>query len=56
MKYLAGVVLVIFLVAMMLTVGAFDDASIRGRCFEDQSCWNCETMGNKICGKDIGNE
>ena len=20
------------------------------QCQEDQSCWNCETMGNKICG------
>lgn len=20
------------------------------RCEEDQSCWDCETMGNKVCG------
>ena len=27
------------------------------RCEEDMPCWNCETMGNLICGKetDINN-
>lgn len=20
-------------------------------CQEDQACWNCETMGNKVCGR-----
>lgn len=19
-------------------------------CFEDQPCWDCKTMGNKVCG------
>lgn len=19
-------------------------------CYEDQSCWDCETMGNRTCG------
>lgn len=23
-------------------------------CVEDMACWDCETMGNKICGKDDG--
>lgn len=21
------------------------------RCTEDMACWDCETMGNQICGK-----
>lgn len=20
------------------------------RCFEDQACWDCATMGNRVCG------
>lgn len=20
------------------------------RCEEDQACWNCHTMGNRVCG------
>lgn len=23
-------------------------------CEEDQPCWNCATMGNRICGADYG--
>lgn len=23
------------------------------RCEEDQPCWDCETMGNKVCGEDL---
>ncbi len=22
------------------------------QCTEDMACWNCETMGNRICGSD----
>lgn len=22
-------------------------------CMEDEPCWNCETMGNKICGPQV---
>jgi len=22
------------------------------KCQEDMSCWNCETMGNLVCGYD----
>jgi hypothetical protein len=23
------------------------------RCEEDQPCWDCDTMGNGICGEDL---
>jgi hypothetical protein len=22
-------------------------------CEEDQPCWDCDTMGNKVCGEDL---
>lgn len=22
-------------------------------CYEDQPCWNCHTMGNKVCGPQV---
>lgn len=22
------------------------------KCLEDQACWNCETMGNQVCGRE----
>ena len=25
---------------------------VRGVCQEDQSCWDCSAMGNKICGEE----
>lgn len=28
---------------------AFNNAAAQD-CQEDEACWNCETMGNKICG------
>ena len=42
----------VLLVAALLVGGcsvtAPDTASTR--CEEDQPCWDCETMGNRICG------
>jgi hypothetical protein len=29
------------------------DGSIIARCTEDMVCWDCETMGNKVCGPVI---
>ncbi len=31
-----------------LSVGGVSAAS--ERCEEDQPCWDCETMGNQVCG------
>lgn len=28
----------------------FTPAPVVVKCYEDEPCWNCETMGNKICG------
>jgi hypothetical protein len=36
---------VVILIAMALNSG-----HSATRCTEDMSCWNCETMGNHICG------
>jgi len=38
------VLLVIFLV-FMIALG-----QPKARCEEDQACWDCHTMGNKVCG------
>lgn len=27
-------------------------ASESSACLEDQQCWDCSSMGNKICGED----
>jgi hypothetical protein len=43
------------IVAFILIVAAFAlvmaTSSHKPRCEEDEACWNCQTMGNKICGK-----
>lgn len=26
--------------------------SDKSQCNEDESCWNCHTMGNRVCGVD----
>lgn len=26
------------------------ESQVYNRCYEDQPCWNCKTMGNHICG------
>lgn len=52
----AIVALFIFTAALMPFTGACDDMSQRGRtpddvrCEEDMPCWDCTTMGNRICG------
>lgn len=42
------------LVALALTLGLLGVAVHRADaaevCHEDQPCWDCETMGNRICG------
>lgn len=38
--------------ALSLVLIPLPDSPIGGtvRCEEDQSCWDCETMGNGVCG------
>lgn len=49
------------LVVQVLVAGAIAAAMIfymatepaplnSGRCYEDMPCWNCDTMGNLVCG------
>jgi hypothetical protein len=38
--------IVFLIIALNFTV--FNQSSFR--CQEDMPCWNCETMGNHICG------
>lgn len=45
--YLAIVALIVGLfIANAIGVSKFEDAN----CEEDMPCWDCETMGNLICG------
>lgn len=50
----AGILAIVFLVMMLavLTFGVFHNNYRLDRleCQEDMACWDCETMGNKICG------
>lgn len=43
--------------AMLLALAAIAPVealnSSDSRCEEDMPCWNCETMGNKICGPSV---
>lgn len=40
-------VLILMLVSSVLTGFALSD------CQEDQMCWDCHSMGNKVCGSDL---
>ena len=39
-----------FVVYVTLNVVASPAAQVAEFCAEDMGCWDCETMGNKICG------
>ena len=63
MKYLAlkivffGVIaLALFVLGFQTTQFAmdFNDKAETTRCEEDMPCWDCNTMGNKVCGVKIG--
>lgn len=47
-------IILAFLVAVVLYFGAqgarFVVHAATGKCQEDMSCWNCETMGDRTCG------
>ena len=48
-------VLAILVLALVLWVSHVEYATEAGaqspaRCEEDMPCWDCETMGNRICG------
>jgi len=56
--YIFGIVMVMALVAYVITnvlaspidqLARFDEQVI-ANCTEDMDCWDCETMGNRICG------
>ena len=47
-------VLVVFLASLFLATGWLE-TSIHTRCEEDKPCWNCQTMGNRVCGPVKGN-
>ncbi len=38
------------ILALMGPEPATDDVHSDAICTEDMACWNCETMGNMICG------
>jgi hypothetical protein len=62
-----GIALVIVGMAILLQASNFGAAKIDRynetqignaiyiTCQEDMPCWNCETMGNRICGKPKDN-
>lgn len=41
------VILTVITIMFMVLMWA---AQVEPRCTEDMSCWDCSTMGNKICG------
>jgi len=57
-KELIAIIIVMLLcfVAAPTLEGMWDDPLQKTTCEEDQSCWNCETMGNKICGPELGDD
>lgn len=34
-------------------IGNAQTLELRVECEEDEPCWDCRTMGNKICGPDM---
>lgn len=43
--------LAIMLISIIVAIVSFTVFLVTpDRCYEDQSCWNCHTMGNKECG------
>lgn len=44
-KWVSFIAILTILIASILTYNG------RGHVYEDSSAWNCETMGNSICGR-----
>jgi hypothetical protein len=36
-----------------LSVAVATDSPSAEQCEEDQACWNCDTMGNHVCGQSL---
>ena len=47
---IAAIVLALILWASHVEYAAEAGAQPPARCEEDMDCWDCETMGNRICG------
>lgn len=39
--------------ALIITL-VYEHQSARADCFEDMPCWDCTTMGNRLCGAPAG--
>lgn len=51
--YVIGlVVLAVFVVYVAANILADPVAQVAEFCAEDMDCWDCETMGNLICGRN----
>ena len=48
--WLVWVALVIIAIYVGIVLLWTDSRLDKLECQEDQACWNCETMGNRICG------
>ena len=43
-------IIAVIIAALALSFSATATSHHHVRCTEDMACWNCHTMGNKICG------
>lgn len=47
---LGGLAVAVFWIYVMLGIVASPAVQVAEFCVEDMACWDCETMGNEICG------
>lgn len=47
----ARIALAVVILAAAVGIGVAHHPSKSVRCTEDMSCWDCRTMGNRICGE-----
>lgn len=52
MNAIRALIIITALSAIFLTANWLADAPVQS-CQEDMTCWDCETMGNLICGPII---
>jgi hypothetical protein len=45
--------LTVVVITAALLIGTPPSPSRADTCQEDQACWDCETMGNQVCGPRI---
>lgn len=48
--------IILFLLVVFPATGGDVTTVPYHQCEEDEPCWDCETMGNRICGKDHNND